>query len=389
MRRQTLVNAERFYTPELKEHENRVLNARERIEKLEMELYREICKQLMLSAGIITSTARTLAILDVLTSLAEVAARYNYICPELIEGDILEIIDGRHPVVEQNIPPGTFVPNNTDMSCDKTQVMLLTGPNMAGKSTYIRQVAILVLMAQIGSFIPAAKARIGIVDRIFTRVGLQDDLSAGQSTFMVEMLETASILNHATPSSLVVLDEIGRGTSTYDGLSIARAVAEYLHDSPNLRCRTLFATHFHELTELADRLDRVSNYNVAVSDENGDIIFLHRILPGGADKSYGVHVAKLAGLPPPVIRRASEILDELEAPIAVADNKKNTKSSNGSKSRDAQITSQLSLFPNVRSNSKALSKLSELKVEIMTPIEAISMLHELQNIAEQENGTNH
>lgn len=386
VRRQTLANAERFYTPELKEHENRVLNARERIEKLEMELYREVCTRLMLSADVITNTARSLAVLDVLTSLAEVAARYNYICPELVEGDALEIIDGRHPVVEQNIPPGTFVPNNTDMACDKTQVMLLTGPNMAGKSTYIRQVAILVLMAQIGSFIPATKARIGLVDRIFTRVGLQDDLAAGQSTFMVEMLETASILNHATRSSLVVLDEIGRGTSTYDGLSIARAVAEYLHDSPSLGCRTLFATHFHELTELADRLDRISNYNVAVSDEDGDVIFLHRILPGGADRSYGVHVAKLAGLPPLVVRRAWEILGELEAPIEITSDKKYIKRSNGSKSSDAPVTSQLSLFQNAGGSSKALSKLSALQIETMTPIEAISMLHELQRIAEQEDG---
>ena len=312
-RRQTLVGAERYITPELKEYESRVLNAREEASELERELYQQLCAQISAAGECLSALASALAQLDVYASLAEVAARYGYVRPGLTEDCCIEIRDGRHPVVERVVPTGTYVANDTYLDIANDRLMLLTGPNMSGKSTYIRHVAIIVLMAQIGSFVPASSATIGLVDRIFTRVGLQDDLATGQSTFMVEMVETAAILNQATPRSLVVLDEIGRGTSTYDGMSIARAVAEYLHSHPRLGCRSLFATHYHELTQLAASLPGVRNHNVAVSEEDGRVVFLHRILPGSADRSYGVQVARLAGLPPAVTNRAWEILTDLEA----------------------------------------------------------------------------
>ena len=313
VRRQTLVNAERYYTPELKEHENLVLNAGERMEELEQSLFKQVCRQVTSQATSITRTADALATLDVFAGLAEAASRHGYVRPSLDDGDALVVRDGRHPVVERFVPAGSFVPNDTRLVASGEQLVVLTGPNMAGKSTYLRQVALIALMAQIGSFVPAAEAHVGLVDRIFTRVGAQDDLSAGQSTFMVEMVETAQILHHATPRSLVILDEIGRGTSTYDGLSIAQAVAEHIHNDPRLGCRTLFATHYHELTALAGRLPRVRNANVAVAEEDGEVVFLHRIIPGGADRSYGVHVAQLAGLPRPVTQRAWDLLTQHEA----------------------------------------------------------------------------
>ena len=297
IRRQTLVGGERYITPEMKEYESQVLSAQERINELEASLFRRVCAQIAESASRVMSAARFVARVDAFSSMAEVASRNGYVRPTLDEGGAIEIKAGRHPVVERMLPSASFVPNDTRLSCDDEQVIILTGPNMSGKSTYIRQGAVIVLMAQVGSFVPAESATIGIVDRIFTRVGLQDDLALGQSTFMVEMLETASILNHATSRSLIVLDEIGRGTSTYDGLAIARAVAEHIHNHPRLGCKTLFATHYHELTRLADFLPRVRNYNVAVSEERGEVVFLRRIVPGGADRSYGVHVARLAGLP--------------------------------------------------------------------------------------------
>ena len=273
VRRQTLVGGERFITPELKEYESLVLNARERVEELERGLYRQVCGQIGERAEAISSLADGIAHLDVLAALAEVATRYGYVRPALTEGESIQIKGGRHPVVERVLPPGTFVPNHTHLSTGDAQLVILTGPNMAGKSTYIRQVALIVLMAQIGSFVPAESATIGLVDRIFTRVGLRDDLVAGQSTFMVEMVETASILNQATSRSLIILDEIGRGTSTYDGLSIARSAAEYIHNSPRLGCKTLFATHYHELTQLSSSLPRVLNYTVAVSEDGGEPVF--------------------------------------------------------------------------------------------------------------------
>ena len=382
VRRQTLTNGERYYTPELKEYENRVLNARERMEALETDLYRQACRQLVEMTAPISRTARALAVLDAFVSLAEAAVRHQYVRPDLDESGALEIKDGRHPVVERHVPPGTFVPNDTYLSQDDAQLVVLTGPNMAGKSTYIRQVALLVLMAQMGSFIPAASARIGLVDRIFTRVGLQDDLAAGQSTFMVEMVETASILHHATPRSLVVLDEIGRGTSTYDGLSIARAVAEHLHNAPRLGCRTLFATHFHELTELAETLPRVRNYNVAVAEEGGDVVFLHRILPGGADRSYGVHVAQLAGLPKPVVQRAWELLAELEGQAEAVNGASPKKSRRGRGTPAPEP--QLSLFNAMVATPEVVERLLKLDVNGMTPLDALNTLYELQKLAGEE-----
>ena len=312
IRRQTLINAERYIVPELKEYEALVLNARERLEEAEKAMYHQICAQLSESAVSIRRVAAAIARVDVFTGLAEAAVENRYVRPKLDQGNEIKVTNGRHPVVERVLNSGEYVPNDVELSNDDTKVMVLTGPNMAGKSTYIRQVAIIALMAQIGSFVPASEAKIGIVDRIFTRVGLQDDLATGQSTFMVEMVETAAILNQATPRSLLILDEIGRGTSTYDGLAIARSVIEHIHNDPRLGCKTLFATHYHELTNLSAHLPGVRNCSVAVTEENHSVVFLHKIVPGGADKSYGVHVAQLAGLPHSVVNRAWEVLADLE-----------------------------------------------------------------------------
>ena len=372
IRRQTLVGGERFITPEMKEYESQILNAQERVSELENSLFRGVCQQVGDQAVAIMSTAHALAQIDVFCSLAEIASRHGYVRPELNEGDTIEIKQGRHPVVERMLEQGAFVPNDTSLSSSGAQLALITGPNMAGKSTYIRQVAIMVLMAQIGSFVPAESATIGLVDRIFSRVGLQDDLAVGQSTFMVEMLETAAILNHATRRSLVILDEIGRGTSTYDGLAIARAVAEYVHSHPKLGCKTLFATHYHELTQLADTLPRVRNFNVAVSEEDGSIVFLRRIVPGGADRSYGVHVAQLAGLPGSVVHRAWEVLRELEAKSSAAEPK--------GRRRKGPVAEQL---PLLTTPSRVLDDLLSLDVTSMTPLEAITKLYELQDSARE------
>ena len=309
IRKQTLVNAERFITPELKELENKILGAEEKARNLESELFAKLRLEALEYTLALQEAADAVAEIDALCSLAECARLNHYIRPDIFEDDRLVITGGRHPVIE-GMHPGEFVPNDCNLDCGYNRLMLITGPNMAGKSTYIRQTALLVIMAQIGSFIPAESASIGLVDRIFTRVGAADDLSRGQSTFMVEMLETANILNHATPQSLVILDEIGRGTSTFDGLSIAWSVAEFLHDE--VGCRTQFATHYHELTEMAMTRRGVNNYNVAVREYGEDIIFLRRIVPGPSDRSYGIHVAKLAGLPAPVLDRARELLELLE-----------------------------------------------------------------------------
>ena len=310
VRKQTLVNAERFITPELKELESRILGAEEKGRALEAELFNELREYVQTFTAAIQRTADALAEIDVAAALAECARVNNYVRPRIFDDDRLIIRSGRHPVLDAALGRGQFIPNDCLLDGDRNRMMLITGPNMAGKSTYIRQTALLVIMAQIGSFIPADSAEIGLVDRIFTRVGAADDLSRGQSTFMVEMVETANILNHATPRSLVILDEIGRGTSTFDGLSIAWSVAEYLHDDP--RCRTQFATHYHELTELAKTRRGVNNYNVAVREYGEDIIFLRQIVPGASDRSYGIHVAKLAGVPAPVLERAGVILELLE-----------------------------------------------------------------------------
>ncbi|HCE44746.1 MAG TPA: DNA mismatch repair protein MutS [Lentisphaeria bacterium] len=312
VRKQTLVNGERFITPELKEMESKILGAEEKSKALEYEIFQKLRDNAMSYTGQILETASSLAKTDVIASFAECARKYNYCRPQILDDETLEIIAGRHPVLDATMKEERFVPNDTILDGDQNRMMIITGPNMAGKSTYIRQVALLVLLAQTGSYIPAQKAKIGLVDRIFTRVGAVDDISRGQSTFMVEMLETANILNHATKKSLVILDEIGRGTSTFDGISIAWAVAEYLHDAPTAKARTLFATHYHELTELALTCRGVKNYNVAVKEYGEQIIFLRQIVPGATDRSYGIHVAKLAGLPNEVITRANEILENLE-----------------------------------------------------------------------------
>lgn len=310
-RRQTLKNAERYITPELKEYEEKVLTAEERSKLLELELFQQLREKIAQQTDRLLQTADVLARLDVLAALAELAAARQYCRPALVDEPILHIEQGRHPVLDQTLPPGTFVPNDVHFGPEDGRLWLITGPNMSGKSTYIRQVALLVLMAHAGSFVPAKKATIGIADRIFTRVGASDELSRGQSTFMVEMTEAANILNNATTRSLVILDEIGRGTSTYDGVSLAWAITEYLHDA--VGCRALFATHYHELAQLAETLPQLRNYNVQVGEDEENVIFLHRIAPGSAERSYGIHVARLAGVPQAVLRRAQAVLQELES----------------------------------------------------------------------------
>lgn len=312
----TLKNCKRYSTPQLKEYEERVVTAQERSQALEFELFIQLRDQVAAQTHRLLQTAEVLATIDFLAALAELAASRGYIRPSIVEEPILEIRDGRHPVLEQLLPPGSFVPNDVVFQPESGQFWLITGPNMSGKSTFIRQVALLTLMAHLGSFIPAKSASIGIVDRIFTRVGASDELSRGQSTFMVEMTEAANILNNATARSLVILDEIGRGTSTYDGLSLAWAITEYLHDA--IRCRTLFATHYHELARLSETLPGLRNYTVQVSELNNEVIFLHKIMPGNADKSYGIHVARLAGVPAPVLHRAQAILRCLESSAATS-----------------------------------------------------------------------
>jgi DNA mismatch repair protein MutS len=310
-RKQTLKNAERYITPELKEHEEKVLTAEEKIYQREYELFMMLRDRVAAQTMRLIQTAEVLAALDVLAALAELAASRQYCRPELCNEPVLEIHDGRHPVLDQTLPPGTFVPNDANLGAEAGLILLITGPNMSGKSVYIRQVALLTLMAQMGSYIPARQARIGLADRIFTRVGASDELSRAQSTFMVEMTEAANILNNATARSLVILDEIGRGTSTYDGISLAWAITEYLHDQ--VGCRALFATHYHELAQLSEKLPGLRNYNVLVSEWQDEIVFLHKIGPGSADKSYGIHVARLAGVPEEVLDRAKDVLAELES----------------------------------------------------------------------------
>ena len=312
IRKQTLVNAERYITPELKEHEARILSAEERIEEMERSIYADVLRQLSVYYPQLMATASAIAQVDVLLSFAEVAAHQGYVRPVLQQESSIEIAGGRHPVVEYTLDGDVFIPNDTQLEADtEARILLLTGPNMAGKSTYLRQVALITLLAQIGSFVPARSARIGLVDRIFTRVGAEDDIASGKSTFMVEMEETAAILHHATRHSLIVLDEIGRGTSTYDGLAIARAVVEHLHNVT--AARTLFATHYHELASMAEELPHLHVYTMSISeDEQGEIVFLHRVTPGSLGRSYGVHVAKMAGMPPSIVRRAGEVLKHLE-----------------------------------------------------------------------------
>lgn len=373
IRKQTLVNSERYITPELKEYEALILTAEERQLEIEERLFAELCEQLKARAEAILRTARALAHLDVFASLAEVAAREGYVRPVLSDdSDVLDIRDGRHPVVERMLTGERFVPNDTQFDAE-ARLHIITGPNMAGKSTIIRQVALIVLLAQIGSFVPAREATIGLADRIFTRIGAQDEIHAGQSTFMVEMVELALILAHATRRSLIILDEIGRGTSTYDGMAIARAVVEHLHNNPRLGSRTLFATHYHELTELANILPGVRNYNVAVAEEGDNVVFLHRLMPGGADRSYGIHVAQLAGIPRAVTNRANEILKELEE--AGGDFVVRPRA-------QPEGPVQLSFFQ--PDPDPVIQALRELRVDELSPLDAITKLYELQRMIEEE-----
>ena len=374
IRKQTLVGAERYFTPQLKEYESLILSAESRIAELENAIFRQVCRQVGGWGDRILGIASAIAQIDVLSAFAEAAARYGYIRPKLTTDDSITISNGRHPVVEQALVDEQFVPNDVHLSNKDAQLIILTGPNMSGKSTYLRQVAIIVLLAQIGSFVPADSATIGLVDRIFTRVGLQDDLVTGQSTFMIEMLETANILNNATSKSLIILDEIGRGTSTYDGLSIAQAVAEYIHNHPRLGAKTLFATHYHELVGLANFLPRVRNLNVAVSEEGGKVVFLRKIIPGGADKSYGIHVAQLAGLPRAVLHRADEVLTELE-------NHTEEKAARSARRRREKLpTEQLPLFGQI---PPVIDEILAIDVSSMTPLQAITKLYELQQKAKE------
>ena len=358
IRKQTLVNAERYITPELKEYETKVFNAEDQIKEIERRLFFEICDRLALQIDRLVSTSRIIAHIDVLASLAETAANHGYVCPEVVDEDILEIKSGRHPVVEQTLQGTRFVPNDTIFETGE-RIRILTGPNMSGKSTFLRQVALIVLLAQMGSYVPADSARIGLIDRIFTRIGAQDEIHAGKSTFMVEMVETANILNHATSRSLLILDEIGRGTSTYDGVSIAWSVVEYIHNHPDKRAKTLFATHYHELTELPELLPGIRNYRVSVSEAEGKVVFLYKIAAGGANKSNGIHVAQIAGMPPTVVLRAEEIMQLLE------------ESSGKAVTLDPETPKQMSLFP---STNPLLKELSALDINELSPLEALNLL---------------
>jgi DNA mismatch repair protein MutS len=366
-RKQTLAGAERYVTPDLKEHEAIVLHARERAVAREQEVLKGAAAQVAIEARALAGAAEAAAVLDVAQSLATVAEQERWVRPTVDTSSTLRIAGGRHPLVERTLGPGRFVPNDVDLD-DDARIVVLTGPNMAGKSTYLRQTASIVLLAQIGSYVPADAATIGVCDRIFTRIGAHDDLSGGLSTFMVEMAETAAILRQATGRSLVILDEIGRGTSTYDGVSIAQAVVEYLHDAPQLNCRTLFATHFHELTVLANHLPRVRNARVEVVEDGAEITFLHRIVPGGADRSYGVHVAKLAGIPGGVLVRARQLLaaQELDRPLA----------GNGEHGSD-----QLTLSISAPGANPVMNELASLDLDGMTPIAALNKLAELHERA--------
>ena len=382
-RKQTLANAERYIIPELKELEDTILGAEDKLCALEYELYCEVRNTIAAELTRIQRTAKAVAKLDVIASLALVAERNNYVRPKINEKGVIDIRDGRHPVVEKMIPNDMFIANDTYLDDKKQRISIITGPNMAAKSTYMRQAALIVLMAQLGSFVPASSANIGLVDRIFTRVGASDDLASGQSTFMVEMNEVANILRNATSKSLLILDEIGRGTSTFDGLSIAWAVVEYISNSKLLGAKTLFATHYHELTELEGKISNVNNYCIAVKEKGDDIVFLRKIVKGGADKSYGIQVAKLAGVPDPVINRAKEIVEELvtaditgkvkDIAVQGSETKKKTQ-----KKLDEVDLTQFSLFDTVKDDD-VLNELKELDISHMMPMDAMNKLYQLQN----------
>ncbi|VVB96949.1 DNA mismatch repair protein MutS [uncultured archaeon] len=371
IRKQTTANGERFYTPSLKEKEVMILSADEKKRSLEFELFNDINSRIAARSKELQATGHAIGELDVVVNLAEISVNNKYVRPEVNDGCNILIRDGRHPVVENSVPGG-FVPNDTHIDCQDNQFLLITGPNMAGKSTYMRQTALIVIMAQIGSFVPASYASVGIVDRVFTRVGAFDDLASGQSTFMIEMVELANILNNATPRSLVLLDEIGRGTSTYDGYSIARAVVEFIHNKDRVGVRSLFATHYHQLTAISKALRRVKNYHIAVKEEGNDLVFLRKIIPGATDRSYGIHVARLAGVPLKVTARAREILKELESESSIA----------GKGRGDTKYT-QLILFDSENSvkESPVVEELKRLNVDAMTPLDALNALAALKKKA--------
>ncbi len=392
--KQSLANGTRYFTPQLKEYETVVLTAQETLAEIEADVFRRVAAAVAGQAPRLLAAARAIAFLDVVAALAEVAVERGYVRPELDDGSEIAIDAGRHPVLETVLPRGEYVPNDAHLGVDSAQVVILTGPNMAGKSSWLRQVALICLLAQIGSYVPAARARVGLVDRIFTRIGAQDDIATGQSTFMVEMLETANILHHATRRSLVVLDEIGRGTSTYDGLAIARAIVEHLHNAPRLGCKTLFATHYHELTELDQVLPRVRAYRMDVLEDGDRVVFLRQVVPGGADRSYGIHVAQLAGIPRAIVRRAQEILETLEAthrdggPGAgpVADSPSPERDRRGRRAAmrlpgpdpGGDPTFQLTFFGQP---DPAVEALRALDVEALSPLDALTKLFELQRLA--------
>lgn len=379
MRKQTLVNSERFITPELKEYEEKILNAEEKIYELESQLFNELRLFIANEAEAIQNNARLIAMLDCFISFAECAEQYNYTRPLITDSTKIKIIDGRHPVVERVLPLGEkFNPNSCELDNEDTQIIILTGPNMAGKSVYLRQVGLIVLLAQIGSFVPAKSAEIGLVDRIFTRVGASDNISAGESTFLVEMQEAANILNNATANSLILLDEIGRGTSTFDGISIAWAVTEYLHENPEVAAKTLFATHYHELNEMAEIFPRIKNYKVEVREYDDKVIFLHKVNPGRADHSYGIQVAQMAGLPQFVTNRAKEILNNLESKELTPYEIKKEKLA-----KIQRIDNQISLFE--FKDDKLREELKGLEVDNLTPIEALNKLNELKKKITEDN----
>ena len=376
IRKQTLTNAERFMTPELKEVEQKIIGAQEQSVRLELQIFGEIRDRIAGEISRIQRTAEAVKRLDAYQSLARVAAENRYVRPEIVTDGTLSITEGRHPVVEQSIPENSFVPNDTLLDTGENRMMIITGPNMAGKSTYMRQVALICLMAQIGSFVPATEAHLPVCDQIFTRVGASDDLASGQSTFMVEMSETAYILRNATKDSLIILDEIGRGTSTFDGLSIAWAVVEYICDREKIGAKTLFATHYHELSELEGHLEGIKNYCISVKEHGEDVIFMRKIARGGADKSFGVHVARLAGIPHPVIVRAHEIQARLE----VSDINQNTIGQNIlGDSNENRKNEQVDMFEYRK--MEIIQELQELDVMALTPIDAMNKLFLLREKA--------
>jgi len=383
IRKQTLANAERYTTDKLKELEDIIMGAEDRLYSLEYELFCQVRDTIAAEVIRIQSTAKAIAGIDVFTSLSAVAMRNNYVKPKINERGTINIKNGRHPVVEKMIRDDLFVSNDTYLDNNKNRISVITGPNMAGKSTYMRQTALIVLMAQIGSFVPADEANVGICDRIFTRVGASDDLASGQSTFMVEMTEVANILRNATRNSLLVLDEIGRGTSTFDGLSIAWAVIEHISNTKLLGAKTLFATHYHELTELEGTINGVNNYCIAVKEQGDDIVFLRKIVKGGADKSYGIQVAKLAGVPDSVIRRAKELVEELSSADITAHAKEIAEmSANVSQHKavakpDEVDLNQLTIFDTVKDDD-IIKELGDLELSTMTPIDALNTLYRLQ-----------